>query len=388
LPLDEFFQRIGYVTLKLTSGCNLHCSYCNVEAVTPKTPRMSLERFRQVARLLLANSRQPAVGLEFHGGEPLLLPDEWFEEAVAYARALARQSRKDVGFPLVTNATLLTEERLVRLHRLGITFCMSADGPPALNDAIRGGGAAVERALRLFRKHRIHTGVLTVLSRANCHSMDAVLDWFADVGVDDFRVNFLQPQGRGADEGQLLTGDEMFEAMRQVLDHMDRTGVRVREAETLMMVDRFLYGRDAQPRLSCWEVECQAGRTYCAVDHNGVLHACGTDLSNHPIGHLDRDLDVGHYEATLRRLHAKSDWVLRCFDCSARRVCRHSCPTSDHNSDAYKEHECRFTKLMYAHLCAHPDKARRIDRALRARGLPLSDRAFVPADQVRIIRVN
>ena len=35
MKLDEFFQRIGYVTLKLTNGCNLHCTYCNVEAVTP-----------------------------------------------------------------------------------------------------------------------------------------------------------------------------------------------------------------------------------------------------------------------------------------------------------------------------------------------------------------
>jgi uncharacterized protein len=370
LSLDAFFQRIGYVTLKLTTGCNLHCSYCNVEALTPKTPRMSLERFKQVARLLLVNSRQPQpVGLEFHGGEPLLLPDEWFEEAIAYARSLAREHQKAVEFPLVTNGTLLTEERLLKLHRLGIVFCLSADGPPAINDRLRGGGAAVERALRLFRKHRIHCGVLTVLSRANHRQMGEVMDWLADVGIDDFRVNFLQPQGRGAEESDLLSGDEMFEGMRQVLDHMDRTGVRVREGETLLMVDRFLYGRDPNPRLSCWEFECQAGRSYCAIDHKGAIHACGTDLSNHVLGHLDQEIDEGHYAAVLQRLHHKSDWVIRCFDCSARRVCRHSCPTSDHNSDTYREHECRFTKLFYAHLCAHPDRARRIDLALRGRRL-------------------
>src|SRR5262249_38482899 len=116
MKLDQFFQRIGYVTLKLTNGCKLHCSHCNVEALTPQTPRMSLARFKQVAGLLLANARQPQVGLEFHGGEPLLLPDEWFEEAVAYARSLARQFRKEVFFPIVTNGTLLTEERLLRLN--------------------------------------------------------------------------------------------------------------------------------------------------------------------------------------------------------------------------------------------------------------------------------
>src|SRR5947209_20169372 len=96
LKLDAFFRRISYVTLKLTNGCNLHCSYCNVEALTPQTPRMSIERFRQVARLLVANSQSPSVGLEFHGGEPLLLPDEWFEEAVAYGRPLGREHGKYV----------------------------------------------------------------------------------------------------------------------------------------------------------------------------------------------------------------------------------------------------------------------------------------------------
>src|SRR5206468_3127960 len=167
MKLDQFFQRIGYVTLKLTNGCNLHCSYCNVEALTPQTPRMSMERFRRVAQLLVANSHSPSVGLEFHGGEPLLLPDEWFEEAVAYGRALGKEHGKHVEFPLVTDGTLLNEARLLRLRALGIRFCLSVDGPPEINDAARGGGHAVERAIRLFRKHGIGHGVLTVMSRAN-----------------------------------------------------------------------------------------------------------------------------------------------------------------------------------------------------------------------------
>ncbi len=279
MKFDEFFQRINNVTLKLTAGCNLHCTYCNAEAETPKTPRMSMERFKQTARLLVANSRSPFVGMEFHGGEPLLLPDEWFEEAVAYGRALGEQHHKRVNFAFVTNGTLLTEERLVRLNKLSVHFCMSADGPPEINDSVRGGGHAVERALLLFRRLRIRHSVLTVMSRGNFRRMTQVLDWFKDIGVSDVRVNFVEPQGRGNDEAQLLSGEEMFEGMRQVLDHLDRTGVSVREAEMLMAVDRFLYGRDAKPQLSCWEVQCQAGRSYVAVDHEGVVHPCGSDAA-------------------------------------------------------------------------------------------------------------
>src|SRR5262249_26861092 len=151
-----------------------------------------------------------------------------------------------------------------------------------------------------------------------------------------------QPQGRGNDADELLTGDEMFDGIRQIFEHMQLTEVSVREAETMLMVDRFLEGRNPRPQLSCWEFQCQAGRTYVAIDHKGVIHACGTDLSHHPLGHLDQDMDMQHYDATLLRLHDKGDWVIRCFDCDARRICRHSCSTSDYNSKDYREHECSF----------------------------------------------
>ena len=108
------------VTLKVTPGCNLKCSYCNVEAVSPKTPKMAIQRFQRIADLLIQNSKSRYVGLEFHGGEPLLQPDSWFEEAVAYGREAAKRHNKTVDFPLVTNGTMLSEERLDRLDSLGV----------------------------------------------------------------------------------------------------------------------------------------------------------------------------------------------------------------------------------------------------------------------------
>jgi uncharacterized protein len=376
MHIGDFFRRINYVTLKVTNGCNLKCSYCNVEAVTPQTPKMSLELFRHVADLLLANSESRHVGLEFHGGEPLLLSDEWFEEATGYARALAAKHHKSLELPLVTNGTMLTEERLKRLTGLGIRFCMSCDGPPEINDAHRGAGAAVERAIRLFQELHIYTGLICVLGPTNYARMTEVMEWFRGLGVRDIRVNYLQPQGRGIDE-RLLTGEEMFEGIRQVLDHMYQTDVAVQEVETLNHVARFVYGRPNPPRLTCWEFQCQAGRTYVAVDLLGRMHACGTDLVNHVLGNVYDEFDLDHYGKTLNRLHDKGKWVIRCFDCAAKQICNHSCSTSDYNSEMYKEYECRFTKLLWAHLCEHPEKAHAIDRVLTRRG-PRRGAAFVP----------
>ena len=376
IPMAEFFQRIGYVTLKLTRGCNLSCSYCNVEADTPRTPRMALAVYKRVADLLVGKLA-PTPG---RPGVPRRRAAALAGRVVRGGRRLRQgpgaRHRKDVEFPLVTNATLLTEERLLRLKALGIRFCLSVDGPPDINDQVRGGGQAVERAVRLLVKHRVRFGVLSVMSRANYQHMGKVMDWFREVGITNFRVNFLEAQGRGNDEQQLLRGEEMFEGMKQVLDHLDRTGLSVSEGEMMMMVRRFLYGRDPKPQLSCWEYQCQAGRSYVTVDLDGILHACGTDVVHHPLGHLDQDMDLDHYDTTLLRLHDKGDWVIRCFDCDAKKICRHSCSTSDFNSKNQREYECRFTKLMYRHLCENPDQAARVEGiALAHKGCPLGPRS-------------
>jgi uncharacterized protein len=386
MQLSEFFQRIGYVTLKVTNGCNLKCSYCNVEALTPQTPKMSLELVKKVADLLIANSKSQFVGLEFHGGEPLLMPDEWFEEAVTYAKALAKKHRKIIEFPVTTNGTMLTEARLQFLTKLGIKWCMSCDGPPHINDVFRQSGRAVERAIKLFRDHKIYAGIICVMSQSNYNRMTEVMDWFREVGVFDFRVNFLQPQGRGIAE-DLLTGDQMYEGMRQVLEHMYKTDVAVHEATTTLMSRRFVYDRDPAPRLSCWEFQCQAGRTYCAVDLLGRIHACGTDLSNHVIGHISQDLDEAEYQRKLTRLHDKGKWVIRCFDCNAKQICNHSCPTSDYNSEMFKEHDCRHTILLWNYMCEHPEVPERVTAIVdRQRGMPTG--AFVPVQTLELAPVN
>lgn len=364
---DEFFERINYVTLKLTPGCNLKCTYCNVEAITPKTPKMAIERFKQVADLLILNSKSPFVGLEFHGGEPLLLQDDWYEEAVGYARKLAAENNKIIEFPLVTNGTMLSEKRLEKLLSLGIRLCLSCDGPPEINDILRGGGERVERAFRLLDSKRVPFSVICVLTQANWNRMPEAMDWFGEVGVHDFTINFVQPQGRGMDT-ELLSGEQMFEGMRDIFEHMEGHDLSVHEAEVMGRVERFARGRDKPPRAACHEFQCQAGRNYVAMDMFGSVHACGTDLAHHKIGHVDLPFNQEHYDRTLEKLHDKGDWVVRCFDCNASRICNHSCPTSDANSDMFREYDCRSTKLLWEYFCENESRVYKLhERLMRQR---------------------
>src|SRR6266446_1419197 len=58
IPLERFFERIAVITMKLTLGCNLKCTYCNTETDSPSTPRLSLDLWKRVARLLIENSKE------------------------------------------------------------------------------------------------------------------------------------------------------------------------------------------------------------------------------------------------------------------------------------------------------------------------------------------
>src|SRR5690606_16227002 len=136
-------------------------------------------------------------------------------------------------------------------------------------------------------------------------------------------------------------------------------------------------------KLSCWEYQCQAGRVYCAVDLLGRIHACGTDLMSHVLGHISQPIDDDHYRQSLEQLHKKDDWYIRCFDCDAKKICRYSCPTSDYNSETYRDNECRYTKLLYRHLRENRAKAERIGNVMAARRAPAPG-TFVPVSQLEV----
>lgn len=356
---EEFFKPIRYVTLKLTNGCNLKCSYCNVDADVPSTPRMSIERFKHIADLLIVNSEAKEVVLEFHGGEPLIMDDAWFEEAVAYAAALARKHGKVVDHPMQTNGTKLTEARLELLLRLGIQIGFSFDGPPHINDINRMAGKRVEKAIRLMVEKKKSFGLICVLSQSNCNRMREVMEYFDEIGVHDFRINFMQPQGLGLDH-DLLTGEQMFQGMRAVFDHMAETDCAVLEGDVQMAVNRFVAGRYPNPGLSCWEHQCQAGRIYVAINLHGDVHACGTDMFHHRLGHVDEGFATNHVSQSLCALHHKDPWYIRCFNCPAKRICNLSCPTSDRNNLDYREAECDYTRKLFTYFTENEEKVRRV----------------------------
>ena len=130
----EVSEKYISVSLHLIHGCNLACTYCNVQQGTYGEPLSLMEDSTAYAAIdflaRIRNGRFPR--LIFYGGEPLL---NW--------KVLTRATKKMTSlFPegaieIVTNGTLIDHERARFLADHDIFTIVSMDGPKEVHDKNR-----------------------------------------------------------------------------------------------------------------------------------------------------------------------------------------------------------------------------------------------------------
>lgn len=111
-----------------TLRCNHKCEYCHA-AVAPMTAKnldMTQETAQKVVDTIFYTSA-PGLTIEFQGGESLV---NWevVQFIVEYARMKGEVLQKDLTFALVSNLSLMTEEKLTWLLDHGVSICTSLDG--------------------------------------------------------------------------------------------------------------------------------------------------------------------------------------------------------------------------------------------------------------------
>lgn len=167
--------------LKIASRCNLNCKYCYVYNLTDKTyldqPAVMSSEIVQAtiekARNHCLKHDLASVEFIFHGGEPLLAGEEFFRKFTETANKILLPDIQP-RFSVQTNATLLTREWLDLLTELKVSFGVSLDGTPEVNDANRvdhqgrGSYHRVKAGLDLIKSDQRYVesmnGILTVIN--------------------------------------------------------------------------------------------------------------------------------------------------------------------------------------------------------------------------------
>ncbi len=227
--------------VKAAKICNLRCQYCYLWDELDDPRRISLDHWRKIfTEIKSYNSLiQEKRGTEarnvliWHGGEPLLLPDDYIEaildlqDDVFGANAV---ERGEIVNCVQTNLFALTPRKLGLLKRgqflVGVSFDL-ASGVRVDRKGRETEERVVENMERL-RAANIRFGAITVLAAHNRDYLSMVHDFFADIHVS-FRVLPLHAAPLNLPDAPFsLTKQDAVDGLCELFVHWLNDGCRIR----------------------------------------------------------------------------------------------------------------------------------------------------------------
>lgn len=241
------------VIVKVAERCNLNCAYCYMYTGADQSwrlrPRFLSKDLRNTlierAGAYLAQDPVREVTLELHGGEPLLLGLDKFEEFLADVRQRLGYERAIVC--LQTNGTLFDESWRDLFERYHVSWSISSDGPPQVHDRFRlyHSGAPssedVERAIALSLDSPLFGGVLSVIDPT--HDGAEVVRYFYELGLR--QADLLLPDASHAAPPQHLpqySDARLLSFLRAAFDEWIAIGEPAYRIRFFEQIIRAIYG--------------------------------------------------------------------------------------------------------------------------------------------------
>ena len=173
--------------VNITNRCSLSCRHCFVyREGNPNQPRQEMDSATMVRKLAELQKRCGILTMLWMGGEPLLRPEVLREGAKLFGRNT-----------VTTNGTL----DLIELPRC--IYVISLDGPPELNDAIRGKGTFA-RVMKTLRRVPAKFGPTLmcqcVVTRLNEDRLEELVERLRPTRIQGLTFSFYVPRQKDDSE--------------------------------------------------------------------------------------------------------------------------------------------------------------------------------------------
>jgi MoaA/NifB/PqqE/SkfB family radical SAM enzyme len=230
-----------------TRRCNLACAYCN-EFDRVSTPVPTEEMFRRIDHLASFGTTVVTIS----GGEPLLHPD--LDKLIRHIR------QKGMIAGLITNAYLLSPERVERLNRAGLDHMQISIDNVIPDEVSKKSLKVMDRKLRHLAAYaEFGVNINSVLGAATRNPQDALT-----VAMRAAQLGFTKTVGIIHDgNGQLRPlSDEEQSIFRQIMAMGRHSYSRFKQFQENI----------ARGRPNEWR--CRAGARYLYVCEDGLVHYC------------------------------------------------------------------------------------------------------------------
>lgn len=335
--------------LFLTDRCNLACDYCyerQPEFAVHRRESLSAETGIRAVDLLFSSAGSGQLSLSFFGGEPLV-EYPLLQQLTRYARQKADSSGREIEIGFTTNGSLLDRERIAWLKAHGVSFLLSMDGSPEMQDTHRRfqdrlpTGELLAGLLPAIIEHFPGQYVRMTVTPKNLPHFARSVQWLRDAGVQNilFAPDIIS--------GWLDSDLELFADELQKIADIWKRSYSGPGRFTFSLFSEF---RDSKVRRT--KYACYAGRKLLSVSVDGTVWPCQrfATMRTWDVGTVFDGIDEARLEAFRRGLEI--DWSSRvCSSCPIGEWCWTGCPAKnlEDNGELLQPSEvyCRLMKLQY-----------------------------------------
>ena len=356
----------------ITLRCNHTCLYCHASRAPMDRvdTDMTVETAERVVDTIFA-SPSPGITIEFQGGEPLVNFPVLLH-VIDYARRKNAVAGKSLSFSLVTNLSLMDDEKLGQLIDRRVQICTSLDGPEPIHNKNRffAHGSSFEAATRWIRRindeyeargldttlYRVEA--LPTVTRAALPQWKELVDTYVASGCRSIFLRPLDPFGFASRTGEQLgyPTEDFLALYANAVDYMlelNRQGIEVLERNASIFLTKILAGQE--PNFLDIRSPCGAGIGQVAYNYDGkiftcdegrMVHASGDDAFR--IGDVHEDdyrSIVGHPTVRALVLASTLDGQPGCTDCAYKPYCG-VCPVH-----SYAEHGSIHGRTLSSSIC-------------------------------------
>jgi His-Xaa-Ser system radical SAM maturase HxsB len=286
------FQGPSLHILVLTLRCNYRCIYCQSSAMTEnaKNKDMSWGTARKSIDTAF-KSNVKNLSIEFQGGEPLLNWDV-LKKSISYIKNLEKKSGKKANIALVSNFSLMDEEKAKFLMENEVSLCTSLDGFDSLNNKLRiyPKGNSYKEAVKWIKyltdKYNSQHGnmfkifkpsALTTITKETLPFYKEIVDEYVNLNLENIFLRPLSPIGfaRRCWNKIGYSSDEFLKFYEKAFDYiisLNKKGIFVREKMAEMLLKKIIKNED--PGYVDLRCPCGAGIGQLAYNYNGDVYTC------------------------------------------------------------------------------------------------------------------
>ncbi|NIM17808.1 MAG: SPASM domain-containing protein [Candidatus Aminicenantes bacterium] len=346
------------VILKPTNRCNANCIYCSAwdpgknkgsSTMSETTLEILFERIEEWVK---HSKRTRKIKIIWHGGEPTLMPVDFFYKAIQLQENLKNRYGLEIENNIQSNLLYLDREKLEMLKRLlsfngqRRTIGTSYEPLPGIRMVKKDDYTAEwEKSIALLKENNFPFGIVYVVHRQSLENMDTVvetlLNKFPRIGI---RFNPLYKEGRASSPAckplyitPLEWGDFLIKLYR-TWEANDKKP----SWQPLKDFDTFHFKKDC--RMSC-DHSGRCGTTHLGIDTDGTVYSCGRgidrkyksygNIHKHTISEILKT--PARIEMTNRSAFLQNTF---CLDCKWWQYCHGGCPMDaaiNNNNDIFKK---------------------------------------------------